>query len=133
MATFSEPNDTLTDATPTSLRLGSFGAVSFSGAIGDRPDVNGLDVDLFEIQLEEGDRLIADIDADVVGTGLDSILQLFNASGEEVDVNHDFDGFDSLIDFTAVESDTYFVGVSGFSNFDYNPVPLLSLTARRWQ
>ncbi|VEP17864.1 hypothetical protein H1P_650030 [Hyella patelloides LEGE 07179] len=35
--------------------------------------------------------------------------------------NDDFDDSDSLIDFTAEFSDTYYVGVSSFANSNYDP------------
>ena len=115
------PNDTITTAIQTGLSSNNFGVVSFSGEIGDNPNVApvapGLDVDFFEVQLDEGDRLIIDIDAQAIGSELDSVLRLFNSSGDEVAE----DPYRDLIDFTASESDTYFVGVSGSYNDSYNP------------
>ena len=120
MATFSESNDTIATATPTGLSADNFGVVSFSGVIGDNPNVEpGLDVDLFEVQLDEGDRLVADIDARAIGSLLDSALRLFDSSGEPVANNLSFDD-DPLIDFTASASDTYFIGISGYDNFFYD-------------
>ena len=122
MATFSESNDTIITATPTGLSSDNFGVVSFSGAIGDNPNVDPeLDVDLFEVQLDQGDRLVIDIDARTTGSSLDSYLQLFNASGDSVSFNNNIGSRDSLIDLTASTSDTYFIGFSGFGNFFYDP------------
>ncbi|MGF1478299.1 MAG: PPC domain-containing protein [Cyanophyceae cyanobacterium] len=123
MVTFSERNDTLATATPTGLSANNLGRLSFSGEIGDNPDIAPQsDVDLFKVQLDVGDRLTIDIEADIVGSSLDSILRLFAANGNEVAVNDDdFGSLDSLINFTAVVSDTYFIGVSGYSNFSYDP------------
>ena len=112
----SEPNDTIATATPTGLSSDNFGVVSFAGEIGDNSNVDPeLDVDLFEVQLDEGDRLIVDIDAQAIGSSLDSFLLLFDSSGDIITANDDRSRrfLDSLIDFTASASDTYFLGVSG--------------------
>ena len=115
-----EVNDTIPTATQTGLSSDNFGTVSFSGAIGDNPNVDPeLDVDLFEVQLDQGDRLIVDIDARAIGSSLYSTLRLFNSSGDEVAENDDYG--DALIDFTASASDTYFIGVSGDFNIFYDP------------
>lgn len=79
------------------------------------------DVDLFELELDSGDQLIADIDASDIGSELDPILSVFDSSGFLVAQNDDFGSLDSFIDFTAEFSDTYYVGVSSFANFDYDP------------
>ena len=115
-----EVNDTIPTATQTGLSSDNFGTVSFSGAIGDNPNVDPeLDVDLFEVQLDQGDRLIVDIDARALGSSLYSTLRLFNSSGDEVAENDDYG--DALIDFTASASNTYFIGVSGDFNIFYDP------------
>ena len=122
MATFSESNDTIATATLTGLSSDNFGVVSFSGAIGDNPNIDPeLDVDLFEVQLDQGDRLVIDVDTRAIGSSLDSTLRLFNSSGDEVSRNDDSDGLDSLINFTSAASDTYFIGVSGYDNIFYAP------------
>ena len=122
MATFSESNDTIATATLTGLSSDNFGVVSFSSAIGDNPNIEPeLDVDLFEVQLDQGSRLFVDIDAQAIGSELDSSLRLFNSSGERVRVVYDFDSRDPLIRFFASESDTYFIGISGEDNHFYNP------------
>ena len=118
-----EPNDTIFDATYTGL-FGE-GFYSVSTEIGDNlallPE---NDVDLFELWLDPGDRLIADIDAYEIGSSLDPILSVFNSTGDRppLDQNDDFDGLDSFIDFTAGVGDYYYVGVSSYDNFDYDPL-----------
>ncbi|MDJ0532058.1 MAG: pre-peptidase C-terminal domain-containing protein [Xenococcaceae cyanobacterium MO_207.B15] len=115
-----EPNDTIFDATPTGI-LGE-GEFSISTEIGDNPNLfPENDVDLFELFLDSGDQLVADIDAAFLGSQLDPILSVFDSNGFLVAQNDDFDGLDSFIDFTAEFSDTYYVGVSSFANFDYDP------------
>lgn len=116
-----EPNDTIFDATPTDIVGG--GEFSISTEIGDNPNLfPENEVDLFELFLDSGDRLIADIDAEFLGSQLDPILSVFDSTGSLVAQNDDFNGLDSFIDFTAEFSDTYYVGVSSFSNFDYDPL-----------
>ena len=69
--------------------------------------------------MDAGDRITIDIDTPV--SSLDSILRLFDSEGNEVAVNDDFNGLDSFISFNASVSDNYFIGVSSFSNFNYDP------------
>ena len=69
------------------------------------------------MQIDEGDRLIIDIDAQAIWSPQDSILRLFNSSGDEIAEVR----YRDPIDFTASESDTYYIGVSGDYNDSYNP------------
>lgn len=86
------------------------------------------DVDVFEIQLAEGDTLALNINAAQLDTELDPILRLFDANGNELAVSDDSPApgepftLDSFLEFTASNTDQYFVGVSGFANFDYDVV-----------
>ncbi|MDJ0745135.1 MAG: pre-peptidase C-terminal domain-containing protein [Xenococcaceae cyanobacterium MO_167.B27] len=110
-----EPNDTIFEATPTGL-FGEGEFIIWSEIFPEN------DVDLFEVFLDAGDQLIADIDAEFLGSGLDSVLSVFDSTGFLVAQNDDdFGSLDSFIDFTAGFSDTYYVGVSSFDNFDYDP------------
>ncbi|MEQ9481248.1 PPC domain-containing protein [Coleofasciculus sp. F4-SAH-05] len=121
MATFNEPNDTLLESTETGIN--GIGTAFFNGSIGDNPNIlPGLDVDIFELQLNAGELLKVDIDAEVLGSeDLDSYLRLFDASGTEVAFNDDADGLDSLLTFLAPTTGTYYVGFSDLSNNDYDP------------
>ncbi len=115
-----EPNDTIPDAVDTGI-MGS-GDFSVVSEIGNNPSLAPEDdVDLFELQLDAGDQLIVDIDADALGTGLDPILTVYDSAGTLIAKNDDFDGLDSFIDFTASTTDTYYVGVSSFSKTDFDP------------
>ena len=117
-----EPNDTLLEAVDSGISSDNLETFFDSGFIGDNPDVTpNDDVDLIQFQLDAGDQVTIDIDANESGSELDPILRLFDSSGNEVAVNDDFSSLDSFIDFTASVSDTYFVGVSSFSNFSYDP------------
>jgi hypothetical protein len=58
---------------------------------------------------------------------LDSVLRLFDSTGTQVAVSDDapapgeWFSLDSYINFTATSSDTYYVGVSSYANFNYDP------------
>ena len=119
-----EPNDTFLEANDTGLTSDNSGNFVGEGFIGDSPNISRRqnDVDLFQVQLDLGDRLTIDIDAEINGSSLDSILRLFDSEGNEVAVNDDFDSLDSFISFDASVSDIYYVGVSSFSNFNYDPL-----------
>ncbi len=98
---------------------------------------NGLygeaDVDLFAVDLTAGQILKADVDAFYLDDGtwgslLDSYLQVFDASGTELaaadvgsaagDVANDLDAYLSV---TAPVTGTYYVGVTGSGNTNYDP------------
>ena len=117
-----EPNDTLATATGTGILAGMEGSFTTSNVLGDNPDfASGEDVDLYAAGVDVGDRIIVDIDAASLGTGLDPILRLFDSSGMEIAVNDDSGDLDSFLSLAIPATDTYFVGVSGFSNFGYDP------------
>jgi len=84
-------------------------------------------VDLIKFPLNAGERVTLDIDARTLGSSLDSVLRLFDSTGIQLRVSDDNPApnepfsRDSYIDFTASVSGTYYVGVSGYSNFSYNP------------
>ncbi len=119
----SESNDTIKQA--ICLPNGS-GSYLYKGFIGDNPNVAPSDdVDLIKLKLNEGARAIIDINAREYGSALDSVLRVFDSTGNEVAFNDDTfvtsDSYrDSFIDFTASVTDTYYIGVSSYHNFDYN-------------
>jgi uncharacterized repeat protein (TIGR01451 family) len=82
---------------------------------------------LIKFPLNAGERVTLDIDARTLGSSLDSVLRLFDSTGIQLRVSDDNPApnepfsRDSYIDFTASVSGTYYVGVSGYSNFSYNP------------
>ncbi|MGK7892841.1 MAG: DVUA0089 family protein [Xenococcus sp. (in: cyanobacteria)] len=117
-----EPNDTIRFA--NRVELDDSEPVVISGVIGDNAALisEGDDVDLFEVELEAGETLIADIDAERIGSSLDSVLSIFDINGEllvqkednsfelEEELVTEADPFEA---FTAPEDGTYYVGVSG--------------------
>ena len=78
-------------------------------------------MDLFAVELAAPATLAADVDAARAGSGLDPILRLFDAAGRELAANDDTHGLDSLIRYALAGAGTYYVGVSGYSNFPYDP------------
>lgn len=84
-------------------------------------------LDFLKFQLDAGDHVTIDIDASEFGSGLDSILRLFDSTGNQISVSDDTSApgesssVDSYIDYTASSSGTYYIGVSSYSNFDYDP------------
>ena len=84
------------------------------------------DVDVFEFQLDEGDKVSLNINAAQRNSGLDPILRLFDESGNELAVNDDNSApgesfsLDSYIEFDASSSGKYYVGVSGYADFEYD-------------
>lgn len=125
-----ESNDTIFNAIDTGLSSENPGTYNFTNAgIGNNTNVpSGLDVDLYKIQLEAGDTVEIDIDARVLGSELDSVLRLFDSKGNPIEDAFSDDApapgedftLDSYIKYTAPFSDTFYVGVSGYRNFDYN-------------
>lgn len=117
-----EPSDTIAEAFDTGLDSDESATFNFSTSIGDNPNIDpNLDIDLYQVQLDLGDRLKIDVDASDFGSTLDPILRVFDSAGNELAVNDDFDSLDSFIDFSASSSGAYYIGVSGYSNFSYDP------------
>ena len=118
-----DPDNTIAEAVETDVNITDKPSATISDAIDTQADV-----DIYQFQLNQGDTVSLDIDAAILDSGLDSVLQLFDESGNAI-VNND-DGVvdeetssvDSAIEFTAATSGTYYVGVSSFANFDYDAI-----------
>jgi len=116
-----EPNDTLEQATP--VPFSASGTATLAGAtIGDGL-FPSLDVDLYRLDLSKGGLITAEVVAKELPSpsSLDSYLRLFDAQGNELAANDQFNGPDSFIEFFVTTGGTYYVGVSGFPNADYDP------------
>jgi len=113
-----ELNDTIATATDTGLS--GAGTVTMSGFVGDGY-YGARDVDLFKVEAGAGDKIIADVDAYLIGTGLDPVLRLFDAVGNQLAVNDDAHFLDSYIELTVALAGFYYVGVTGYSDFSYDP------------
>jgi len=117
-----ERNDTIPTATATGLSSASPGTYIARGVIGDNKKVlDTLDVDLFQLQLNAGDRLTVDIDTFEFGSELSAMLRVFDASGVML-LAHDGGGpAGPHGEFVAKTSGQYYLGVGAFANGLYNP------------
>ncbi len=84
-------------------------------------DFATLDVDLFQFSAVAGSTVTIQTAAVTGGQSVDTILRLFDSAGNQIAVNDDSTGLYSLISIAIEETGTYFVGVSGFPNFQYTP------------
>ena len=97
-----EPNDGLDNATRVELPFEQTGLL-----------ISSDDRDVFAFELTERSIVAIDIDAEAVGSSLDSVLALLNDAGEEVAFNDDSDGLDSAIR-QPLDPGRYFAVVQGF-------------------
>jgi hypothetical protein len=117
--------DTIATALATGLGPGA-GSYSKTTPIGDNA-FGSKDVDLFKITGAEGSTLTALTSFPTNGQIADTVLRLFDASGNQLAVDDDsgggVGGHYSKITylFTTPGNQTYYVGVSTYSNFTYNP------------
>ena len=143
-----EANDTLEAAIDTGMVAGGREGYRGAGVIGDNPAMRpfGAEIDLFRVELTAGELITIDIDATELGSPLDAVLRVFDASGAPVlqlddlslpqMVASDDDvgpgesatilpsgivNRDSYVVFTAPADGVYYIGVSGFDNNDYDP------------
>ena len=143
-----EPNDTLEQAIDTRLAPGGREGFFARGVIGNNPELAelGADVDLYRVELAEGELITVDINASVLNSPLDSLLRVFDSEGEPVRVLDEFGrevplvsdddlapgedwfldniiGFnsDSYLTFVAPADGVYYFGVSAFGNDAYDP------------
>lgn len=116
-----EPNDTLVQATPVSFSAD--GTATFNGVTLGNGIFGPSDVDLYKITTTRGGEITATITARRLpaGSTLDSYLRLFDGNGVELQHNDQTFGDDSFIDFFVRTAGTYYIGVSGFGNANYNP------------
>jgi len=107
----SEPNDSI--RTADSIALGDQAVGVLNPA---------RDVDVWFVDLTEGQLFSVDVDAQVLGSPLDAQLVLFAPDGRTVlAFNDDFDGFDSRISFRVPASGRYFVLISSFGQNGGSP------------
>jgi hypothetical protein len=80
--------------------------------------------DIYKVHLDFGDTLTVNTVAFGVGSSLDTMLRLFDSSGNEKTSNDDDPNggtLDSLITYAATEAGDYFIGVSSSYDPFYNP------------
>ncbi len=118
-----DPDNTISEAVETEVNITDKPSTTISNAIDTQADV-----DLYQFQLDPGDTVTLDIDAAISDSSLDSVLQLFDESGNVITSNDDgvigdeTSSLDSAIEFTAATGGNYYAGVSGFANFDYDAI-----------
>lgn len=114
-------DDTLADAIDTGL--GSNGGVAFSAEIGGEHSLR--DHDLYKVRLRAGDTVSARTSARSTGGGTlrDTVLFLFDSAGTRLVGNDDYGpyGLDSYLSYTVGAAGDYYIGVSSYGNFNYNP------------
>jgi Ca2+-binding RTX toxin-like protein len=116
-----EPNNTISNANDSGL-----GSPGDSVVLSDQIE-SSSDVDLIRFQLDQGDVVTLNIEARENGSNLDSVLRVFDSAGIEQAVSDDNTGpfedfsFDSYLAYTANGTNDYYVGVSGYANFSYDP------------
>lgn len=116
-----EPNDSLSTASP--LVLSSAGTAEVIDAfIGD-----GLyptqDVDIFRVFVSGPSLITLTINARSLTTfsSLDSFLRFFDAAGQELAHNDNFEGLDSKLQVFVPTAGQYYIGISAFPNTSYQP------------
>ena len=117
-----DPNNTITEAIASNLSSTGEITATFTDSI-----ESAADLDIYQVQLSSGDTVSLDIDT----TGedrLDTVIKIFNAAGNELGFNDDGlapgedSNLDSYTEFTAATTGEYYVGVSSYGNFDYDPI-----------
>jgi hypothetical protein len=78
------------------------------------------DFDLYTLQLNAGDQVNVAVSAQTAGSGLQSVLRIFNSAGDQVALD-DQEGGDPQLTFQAAAPDTYTIGVSSAGDDAYNP------------
>jgi hypothetical protein len=89
---------------------------------------NRLDVDMYRFSASAGQTIDFDIDTQQNGPGgLGSYIRIFDSSGRQLAANNDAAapgesrvGFDSYLRYQFATSGTYYIGVSNWTNTNYN-------------
>ena len=121
-----DPGDAFAGAAATDISTEQ-PVYSASTVIGDGPFANA-DVDLYRVELSVGDRLTIDTDIPIGPVMLDPVLRVFDAAGIPRSFSDDDPApgepasLEAFIDFVAPHTGTYFIGVSGFGNLNFNPL-----------
>ena len=118
-------------AEDTGLAHATPGTQTYQGVIGDNSTLPDplVDVDMFKVQLNVGDVVTVDVDADMFDTGLDSVIRIFNSSGAQVAFSDNdlnvaageiligvLGDTDSFVSYTATVAGDYYIGVSAMNS-----------------
>ncbi|RLG28434.1 hypothetical protein DRN98_09580, partial [Methanosarcinales archaeon] len=102
-----EPNDTPGQAT----------SIAYGDTLSDPDICPAGDVDYYAFVGNAGDVIAADIDAQAIGSSLDSYLYLYDTDGvTELTHNDDYDGLDSRIEYTLPADGTYYLMVQEYNH-----------------
>lgn len=115
-------NEVISTAVSTGL-TGGDDIFQATGVIGDNPNLinPALDVDMMRLTLNAGDYIEVTASA-AIGSSLDPLVRIFDASGNEVAMNDDSFGSTAQVAIPAVSlPGTYYVAVSASPNDDYDP------------
>ncbi|MGI9242881.1 MAG: LamG-like jellyroll fold domain-containing protein [Verrucomicrobiales bacterium] len=115
-----EPNDSIGTATPSTLTAGSSGGVASIGNNGDGPygpttgDGTG-DYDFFSVDANSGQIIVFDVNSNINGTAVDSLIGIYDSTGVLLASNDD-DGIsrDSFIQFNVPADGTYYLVVGNW-------------------
>ncbi|MHC4406139.1 MAG: FG-GAP-like repeat-containing protein, partial [Planctomycetota bacterium] len=108
-ASSAEPNDSIGEANPTALS--GLGSVSVDSIIGDGDfgDTSG-DVDFFSFEAGASQKISVNVHP--LGSGLDSMIALYDSAGTPLEVvDSTFGGDDESLTFVTEVPDTYFLAV----------------------
>ncbi|HBE71346.1 MAG TPA: hypothetical protein DDW52_24635, partial [Planctomycetaceae bacterium] len=133
---------TMDGTTVTGARLNAANSLTIIGADVEAPLLS-TDVDIYQFKLDVGERAIIDIDT--AGSGLDSVLQIFdargvaqefvNSSGVPTTISDNDNapgetlGLDPYADFTALKSGVFYAALSAAGNQTYDPLSFANRTA----
>lgn len=114
-----DPNDQISEAT-------SIGAMTQTRTFTDQLN-SPTDVDMVSFTVSAGQRISFDIDRPS-GSTLDSVLRLFDSSGNQLPAGFNDDGrgpgepvtFESYLEYSFTNSGTFYVGVSSYPNTNYS-------------
>lgn len=118
-----DSDDTLNEAT-------SLGAITSTGITASSTIDAYTDVDMYRFEITAGQTVDFDIDTTLNGPGgLGSYIRLFDNLGNELASNNDgaapgenVTRFDAYLRYTFTTSGSYYLGVSDYTNIDYNAV-----------
>jgi hypothetical protein len=89
---------------------------------------NSMGVDYYSMALTSGEEAYISIQAQQAGSGLASLLRVFDSSGTPLALDNQ-EGGDPQLTFQAAASGMYYIGVSAAPNSDYDPLVAESGTA----
>jgi hypothetical protein len=82
---------------------------------------NPDEVDFYSVTLASGEEVFANVEAQQAGSGLSSLLRVFDSRGTPLALD-DQQGGDPQLSFQASAAGSYFIGVSAAPNDDYDPL-----------